>query len=91
MTCNVWKQESERSEDVVKDFFLKLFLQPYPAKAFIPDKESQTDFGMTLCEAEEDDHQVMFKKFKMFKMCQTARSFSWADSEIWEPLWSGHT
>ena len=56
------------SGDVVKDFFLKFFLQPFPAKAFIPDKESQTDFGMTLWEAEEDDHQVMFKMFKMFKM-----------------------
>ena len=72
MTCNVWKQESERSEDEVKDFFLKLFLQPYPAKAFIPDKESQTDFGITLWEAEEDD-QVMFEMFKIFKMYKMLR------------------
>ena len=73
MTCNVWKQESERSEDEVKDFFLKLFLQPYPAKAFIPGKESQTDFGMALWEAEEDDHQVMFEMFKIFKMYKVLR------------------
>ena len=64
MTCNVWKQESERNEDVEKDFFWK---------AFIPDKESQTDFGMTLWEAEEDDHQVMFKMFKIFKMYKVLR------------------
>ena len=73
MTCNVWKQDSEISEDEVKDCFLKLFLQPYPAKAFIPDKESKTDFGMTLWEAEEDDHQVMFEMFKIFKMYKVLR------------------
>ena len=56
-----------------KGFFLKLFLQPYPAKAFIPDKESQTDFGMALWEAEEDDHQVMFEMFKIFKMYKVLR------------------
>ena len=67
MTCNVWKQDSEISEDEVKDFFLKLFLQPYPAKAFIPDNDSQTELGMALWEAVEDD-QVMFEMFKFFKM-----------------------
>ena len=72
MTCNVWKQESERSEDVANDFFLKLFLQPYPSKAFIPHKESQTDLGMTLWETEEDD-QVMSEIFKIFKMYKVLR------------------